>query len=49
MVDIRVGAPGLSAPEAIELVAKPLETIVKSVDGVEHVYAQAQDNSYNFV
>jgi len=44
MVDIRVGAPGLSAPEAIELVAKPLETIVKSVDGVEHVYAQAQDN-----
>ncbi len=44
MVDIRVMAPGLSAPEAIELVAKPLETIVKSVDGVEHVYTQAQDN-----
>ena len=44
MVDIRVGAPGLSAPEAVELVAKPLETIVKSVDGVEHVYTQAQDN-----
>ena len=44
MVDIRVMAPGLSAPEAIELVAKPLETIVKSVDGVEHVYTQAEDN-----
>ncbi len=44
MVDIRVMAPGLSAPEAIELVAKPLETIVKSVNGVEHVYTQAQDN-----
>ena len=44
MVDIVVGAPGLSAPEAVELVAKPLETIVKSVDGVEHVYTQAQDN-----
>jgi len=44
MVDIRVQAPGLSAPEAVELVAKPLETIVKSVDGVEHVYTQAQDN-----
>ncbi|MGD9810721.1 MAG: efflux RND transporter permease subunit, partial [Sphingobium sp.] len=44
MVDIRVGAPGLSAPDAVELVAKPLETIVKSVDGVEHVYSQAQDN-----
>ena len=44
MVDIMVAAPGLSAPEAVELVAKPLETIVKSVDGVEHVYTQAQDN-----
>ncbi|WP_374527618.1 efflux RND transporter permease subunit [Novosphingobium sp.] len=44
MVDIRVAAPGLSSPEAVELVGKPLETIVKSVDGVEHVYTQAQDN-----
>ena len=30
--------------EAVELVAKPLETIVKGVDGVEHVYTQAEDN-----
>jgi multidrug efflux pump subunit AcrB len=44
MVDIAVQAPGLSAADAVELVAKPLETIVKSVDGVEHVYTQAQDN-----
>ncbi|MCT2399948.1 efflux RND transporter permease subunit [Novosphingobium mangrovi (ex Huang et al. 2023)] len=44
MVDIMVQAPGLSASDAVELVAKPLETIVKSVDGVEHVYTQAQDN-----
>ncbi|OCC24206.1 multidrug transporter AcrB [Croceicoccus estronivorus] len=44
MVDIRVAAPGLGASDAVELVAKPLETIVKSVDGVEHVYTQAQDN-----
>ncbi|MBC2662256.1 efflux RND transporter permease subunit [Novosphingobium flavum] len=44
MVDIMVAAPGLSAPQAVEIVAKPLETIVKSVDGVEHVYTQAQDN-----
>jgi multidrug efflux pump subunit AcrB len=44
MVDIMVQAPGLSASQAVELVAKPLETIVKSVDGVEHVYTQAQDN-----
>ena len=44
MVDIRVAAPGLSASDAVEVVAKPLETIVKSVDGVEHVYTQAQDH-----
>ncbi|WP_336978101.1 efflux RND transporter permease subunit [Altererythrobacter fulvus] len=44
MVDIRVTAPGLSASDAVEVVAKPLETIVKSVDGVEHVYTQAEDN-----
>ena len=44
MVDIRVGTPGLSAPDAVELAAKPLETIVKSVDGVDHVYTQVQDN-----
>lgn len=44
MVDIRVAAPGLSAADAVELVGKPLETIVKSVDGVEHVYTQAEDN-----
>ncbi len=44
MVDIRVAAPGLSASDAVEVVGKPLETIVKSVDGVEHVYTQAEDN-----
>jgi len=44
MVDIQVAAPGLSAGDAVELVAKPLETIVKSVNGVEHVYTQAENN-----
>lgn len=44
MVDIQVAAPGLSAQDAVELVGKPLETIVKSVNGVEHVYTQAEDN-----
>lgn len=44
MVDILVQAPGLTAANGVELVAKPLEAIVKSVDGVEHVYTQAQDN-----
>ena len=45
MVDIQVMAPGLSAADATELVGIPLETIVKSVDGVEHVYTQAQDDA----
>ena len=44
MVDIQVTAPGLSAPDAVQLVGIPLETIVKSVDGVEHVYTQAEDD-----
>jgi len=44
MVDIQVMAPGLSAADATELVGIPLETIVKSVDGVEHVYTQARDD-----
>ena len=44
MVDIQVPAPGLSAPDAVQLVGIPLERIVKSVDGVEHVYTQAEDD-----
>ncbi|MBU6207821.1 MAG: efflux RND transporter permease subunit, partial [Alphaproteobacteria bacterium] len=44
MVDIRVATPGLSAADSVELAAKPLETIVKSLSGVEHVYTTAQDN-----
>ena len=44
MVDIAVGADGLKAPDAVELVTKPLEAIVKGIDGVEHVYSQTQDD-----
>ena len=44
MVDIHVNADGLKAPDAVELVTKPLETIVKAIDGVEHVYSQSQDD-----
>ncbi|OYW90245.1 MAG: hypothetical protein B7Z13_15180, partial [Caulobacterales bacterium 32-67-6] len=44
MVDIQVAAPGLAAADAVELIGIPLETIVKSVNGVEHVYTQAEDN-----
>src|SRR6516225_12124825 len=44
MVDIAVRADGLKAPDAVELVTKPLETIVKGIDGVEHTYSQTQDD-----
>ena len=44
MVDIRVNADGLKAPDAVELVTKPLEAIIKSLDGVEHVYSQTVDD-----
>jgi multidrug efflux pump subunit AcrB len=44
MVDIHVEARGLKAEDAAELVTKPLETIVKGIDGVEHVYSQTEDD-----
>src|SRR6516162_3325520 len=44
MVDIRINADGLKAPDAVELVTKPLEEIVKGIDGVEHVYSQTVDD-----
>ena len=44
MVDISVATPGLSAPDAAELVAKPLEAIVTSIQGVDHVYTQVEDD-----
>ena len=45
MVDITVRADGLKAPDAVELVTKPLEAIVKAIDGVEHVYSQTSRRS----
>jgi len=44
MVDIFVRADGLKATDAVELVTKPLEDIVKGIDGVEHVYSQTLDD-----
>ncbi|WP_395018712.1 efflux RND transporter permease subunit [Dongia sp.] len=44
MVDILVQADGLKGPDAVELVTKPLEEIVKSINGVEHVYSQTVDD-----
>ena len=39
MVDVLVRADGLKAEDAVELVTKPLEDIVKGIDAVEHVYS----------
>jgi multidrug efflux pump subunit AcrB len=45
MVDILVRADGLKAEDAVKLVTEPLETIIKSIDGVEHVYSQSRDDN----
>ena len=44
MIDIIASAPGLAAPDAVELVGKPLEGIVKAIPDVEHVYTFADDD-----
>ena len=44
LVDIIIRANGLKAPDAVELVTKPLEAIVKAISGVEHIYSQTQDD-----
>ena len=44
MVDILVQANGYRAEDAVELVTRPLEDLVKGINGVEHVYSQTQDD-----
>ncbi|MCX5513911.1 multidrug transporter AcrB [Kaistia algarum] len=44
MVDVHVSADGLKAEDAAKLVTEPLETIVKSIAGVEHVYSHTEDD-----
>ncbi len=44
LVDIHIQAPGLKAPDAVKLVTEPMETIVKGIPGVEHVYSQTVDD-----
>ncbi|MCT4657105.1 MAG: efflux RND transporter permease subunit [Cohaesibacter sp.] len=44
MVDIHVRADGLRAEDAVKLITEPLETIVKGIDGIEHVYSQTMDD-----
>ena len=44
MIDVVVSAAGLKGPDAVELVTKPLEAIVKGIDDVDHVYTRTQDD-----
>ncbi len=44
LVDIHVRADGLKAADAVKLVTEPLETIIKAINGVEHVYSQTLDD-----
>lgn len=44
MVDIHVDTSGLKAQDALKLVTEPLETIVKGIDQVEHVYSESRDD-----
>ncbi len=44
MVDVMVQANGLKAADAAELVTKPLETILKAIPGVEHIYSETEDD-----
>jgi len=44
LVDIHVSAPGLKAEDAMKLLTEPLETIVKGINDVDHVYSQTRDD-----
>ncbi|MBS0122634.1 efflux RND transporter permease subunit [Thetidibacter halocola] len=44
LVDIHVQADGLRAEDAVKLITEPLETVVKAIDEVEHVYSDTRDD-----
>ncbi|WP_240006365.1 efflux RND transporter permease subunit [Pseudaquidulcibacter saccharophilus] len=44
MVTVQIPAPGLSAYDIERKVTDPVETSLRGLDGVEHVYSQTQDN-----
>ncbi len=44
MVDIMIAANGYKADDAVELITRPLEDIVKDIDDIEHVYSHSEDD-----
>ncbi|MCW1956274.1 MAG: efflux RND transporter permease subunit [Roseobacter sp.] len=45
LVDIHITASGLKAEDAVKLVTEPMETIVKGINGVEHIYSSTRDDA----
>jgi len=44
LVDVMVSTQGLRAEDGVRLVTEPLETILKAINGVEHVYSNTVDD-----
>ena len=44
MVNVMVQANGLKAADAAELITKPLETILKTIPGIDHIYSETEDD-----
>lgn len=44
MVNVRIPAPGLMASDIAVKVTEPVETALRGLNGVEHVYSQTQDD-----
>jgi multidrug efflux pump subunit AcrB len=44
VADVLISAPGASAEEVEKLVATPLESLLREVDGVEYVYSASREN-----
>ena len=44
MVNIMLQAPGLNAGDVVKLVTEPMETLIRAIDDVEHVYSQTMDD-----
>jgi multidrug efflux pump subunit AcrB len=44
LVDIFIRADGLRTEDAVKLITEPLETIIKAIPEVEHVYSDSRDD-----
>ena len=44
VADVLISAPGTSAEAVEKLIATPLESLLRGIDGVEYVYSASRDN-----